>query len=53
LTETTKLTATDGITGDVFESVAIDNATIVAGVINSGNSKGLAYVFVSAKPYSI
>lgn len=50
LTERTKLTATDGITGDLFESVAIDNGTIVAGVINSGNNfKGLAYVFVSAK----
>jgi hypothetical protein len=50
LTENTKLTATDGITGNLFESVAIDNETIVAGVINSGNSfKGLAYVFVSAK----
>jgi hypothetical protein len=54
LTETTKLTATDGITGELFESVAIDNETIVAGVINSGNSfKGLAYVFVPGTPDSI
>ena len=45
LTETTKLTATDGIADDNFHSVAIDDGTIVVGVVNLC-CNGAAYVFV-------
>ena len=46
-TETAKLTASDGASGDQFgTSVAVSGATVVVGAPFAANSQGAAYVFV-------
>jgi hypothetical protein len=46
MTETAKLTASDGLVGDEFgNAVAIDNTTIVVGAKSVDGGKGAAYVF--------
>ncbi|MBE7556968.1 MAG: FG-GAP repeat protein [Anaerolineales bacterium] len=51
LTQTAKLVASDGVTGDLFGfAVAITGDTIVVGAVGDNSSRGSAYVF--AKPGS-
>ena len=47
MTETAKLTASDGVAGDEFgHSVAIDDDTVVVGAVDDDSLRGSAYVFV-------